>query len=207
MKKMKTKIYIIAIFSIFSASLAQAQTYYNNLFGLSWEIGLPMTNNNFLSKTSTAGGKVEYRHFINEKFSIGGFFNWRSYYEYFPTDTYENPEKTQAITTDMYRYIYNLPFGVSGHYYFKGGKMVKPFAGLALGTQYSEQTIYYNIFYTEETNWGFLVRPELGAIIKFNDEWGALVGASYAYSSNQAVKFGIRGLADLNFQIGLVFAQ
>ena len=203
---MKTRIIFIVAFALLCAGSANAQTYYSNLFGISWEIGLPMSNNDFISKTSTTGGKIEYRHFINEKFSIGGFLNWRSYEEYFPTATYENLDKTQAVTTDMYRYIYNLPFGVVGHYYFKGGKMLKPFIGLGVGTQYSEQTLYYNIFYTEETNWGFLVRPEIGTIVKFNDEWGALLGASYALSSNQAPRFGFNNMADLNFQIGLVFA-
>ena len=204
---MKTRSLIIALFAMLTFQVSNAQSYERSLFGIAWEIGIPVSNNDFLSKTSYTGGKIEYRHFIKENLSIGGFINWRSYYEYFPTATYENPDKTQATTTDMYRYIYNLPFGANVHYYFKGGKLARPFVGLSLGTQYSEQTLYYNIFFSEETNWGFLARPELGAILKFDDSWGAMLGASYAFSTNKADRFGIKSLGDLNFQIGLVFTQ
>jgi outer membrane protein W len=204
---MKKKILII-LFAISSFALSsQAQVYSRNMFVVAWEIGLPVSNNDFLSKTSFSGGKVEYRHLIKDNLSIGGFFNWRSYYEYFPTATYENEDKTQAVTTDMYRYIYNLPMGATVHYYFKGGDMIKPFAGLGLGAQYSEQSMYYNIFVSEDKNWGFLVRPEVGAIIKFQDQWGALIGASYAYSTNKNPSLGIKNLGDVNFQIGLVFTE
>jgi outer membrane protein W len=204
---MKKKILII-LFAVSSfAFSSQAQVYSRNMFVVAWEIGLPVSNNDFLSKTSFSGGKVEYRHLIKDNLSIGGFFNWRSYYEYFPTATYENEDKTQAVTTDMYRYIYNLPMGATVHYYFKGGDMIKPFAGLGLGAQYSEQSMYYNIFVSEDKNWGFLVRPEVGAIIKFQDQWGALIGASYAYSTNKNPSLGIKNLGDVNFQIGLVFSE
>jgi len=204
---MKTKMLITIIVALSIAEISKAQLYARNLFAVAWEIGLPVSNNDFLSKTSFTGGKIEYRHLIKENISIGGFFNWRSYYEYFPTATYENPEKTQAVTTDMYRYIYNLPFGANVHYYFKGGDMFKPFAGLGIGAQYSEQTMYYNIFLTEDKNWEFLVRPELGVIIKFQDQWGGLIGASYGYSTNKNPSLGIKNLGDVNFQIGLVFTD
>ena len=204
---MKNKI-IFTILSILVLGYgAMAQHHYQqNMFAAAWEIGLPVSNNNFLSKTSVEGGKIEYRGFIKENLSIGGFLNWRSYYEYFPTKTYENPDKSQAVTTDMYRYIYNLPMGASVHYYFKGSKMLQPFAGLGLGAQYSEQTAYYNIYYSQEKNWGFLVRPEIGTLIHMEGQWGFIVGASYAYSTNQN-KIGLSGLADVNFQIGFIFTD
>ena len=96
--------------------------------------------------------------------------------------------------------------GASVHYYFKGSKMLQPFAGLGLGAQYSEQTAYYNIYYSQEKNWGFLVRPEIGTLIHMEGQWGFIVGASYAYSTNQN-KIGLSGLADVNFQIGFIFTD
>lgn len=204
---MKKKILYTTISLLVSACTANAQHhYYRNLFGVAWEIGLPLSNGNFIDKTSAEGGKIEYRGFIKENLSIGAFLNWRSYYQYFPTKTYENSDKTQAVTTDMYRYIYNLPMGATVHYYFKGGKMIRPFAGLGLGAQYSEQTAYYNIYYSQEKNWGFLVRPEVGALIHMEGQWGFIVGASYAYATNQN-RIGMSGMSDLNFQIGFIFTD
>jgi hypothetical protein len=201
----KTILYILSLFVFASTTRAQHH-YQKNLFAAAWEIGFPVSNNNFLSKTSYEGGKIEYRGFIKENLSIGGFLNWRSYYEYFPTKTYENSDKTQAVTTDMYRYIYNLPMGATVHYYFKGTKMLQPFAGLGLGAQYSEQTAYYNIYYSQEKNWGFLVRPEIGTLIHMEGQWGFIFGASYAYSTNKN-KIGLNGLADVNIQIGFIFTD
>ena len=95
--------------------------------------------------------------------------------------------------------------GANVHYYFKGGKMIQPFVGLGLGAQYSEQTIYYNIFLTEDKNWGFLIRPEAGFILNVKDEWGILLGGSYGYSTNKNDALGIKSLGDVNVQIGFVF--
>jgi len=203
---MKTRIFYTGLLLAFAFSANAQHHYYRNLFAAAWEIGFPLSNGDFLDKTSYEGGKVEYRGFIKENVSIGGFLNWRSYYQYFPTKTYENPDKTQAVTTDMYRYIYNLPMGATAHYYFKGGKMIRPFAGIGLGAQYSEQKAYYNIYYSEEKNWGFLVRPEIGALIHMEGQWGFIVGASYAYATNQN-KIGMSGMSDVNIQIGFIFTD
>jgi hypothetical protein len=37
-------------------------------------------------------------------------------------------------------------------------------------------------------------------------QWGFIVGASYAYSTNQN-KIGLSGLADVNVQIGFIFTD
>jgi hypothetical protein len=180
-----------------------------NLTVLSWEIGFPGNNNNFLSKTSFEGGKIEYRHFIKDDLSVGVFLDWNSYYEYFPTATYTNNEQTQAVTTDMYRYIYTLPFGVNAHYYLKTGGLVRPFFGLSLGAQYAEQKLYYNIFYNEAKNWGFMARPELGVIIKPAplSAFGLLLGGSYSFATNGNSNYGFNTLQSFNIQIGLVFMK
>ena len=194
---------------IFISSNIHAQTPDKNLAGISWEIGFPGNNKNFLSKTSLSGGRIEYRHFINEDFSVGGFLDWNSYYQYFPSATYTNNEQTQAVTTDMYRYIYTLPFGVNVHHYFKTGKAIRPFIGLALGAQYAEQKLYYNIFYREAKNWGVLVRPELGVIIKPNplSAFGLLLGGSYSYATNENADYGFNSLQSFNIQVGVVFIK
>jgi len=51
------------------------------------------------------------------------------------------------------------------------------------------------------------LRPELGTIIKFQEQWGALIGATYSWSTNKNDRLGIKSLGDVNFQIGLVFTD
>lgn len=205
--KKKYIVILIAVFLIGTHS-AKAQAF-KNLFGISWEISVPINNNNFLDKTSLAGGKFEYRRFINKKFSLGGFINWNSGYQYVPKATYNNADATQAVTTDMYKYLYTAPFGVSGHYYFSTRNLINPFIGLGLGAQYSEQNLYFNIYESTSKNWGFFVRPELGIIITPHPwhNMSFLLGSGYSFSTNQNNNLGINNIQNLTFQLGLLFSE
>jgi len=54
---------------------------------------------------------------------------------------------------------------IDGFYYLEGGATFQPYVGIGLGAQYSSQSIYYNIFVTEDKNWGFIARPQIGTLI------------------------------------------
>lgn len=176
----------------------------NNLVGLSWEISVP-TNNDFLTATSLAGGKLEYRKFLPAKpVSFGVSLSWNSYEQYIPTQTIQYDNGNKAITTDMDRVIYTVPVAALAHYYFNYGKPVMPYAGVGIGAQYAEQTIFYNIFESDDYNWGFLVRPELGLLVMpgRQNRWGILAGASYSYATNKNSTFDLDNLKNFSFNIG-----
>ncbi|WP_169749177.1 outer membrane beta-barrel protein [Flavihumibacter petaseus] len=189
-----------------SAQSVKGPIPFDNMFGFAWDVNFPV-GNDFLDKTSLYGFKLEYRRGIKHNFSVGTEIAWNSYYQYVPRTTYQL--KDGAITTDLYKYIYTLPLAVNAHWYFSGGKMFYPYAGLALGATYSEQDLYYNTYVTEVDNWGFLIRPEIGAIIKPSEHsgFGILVGARYSYSTNKEDDFKIDGLKSVGLQLGVVFMQ
>lgn len=186
----------------FGSSFAQGRM--NNLFGLSWEIAIP-TNNDFLDRTSFAGGKAEYRHFLKQApVSFGIAVSWNSFEQYIPTQTITYKDGNSAITTDMDRIIYTVPIMATAHYYFNYGKKAMPYVGLGIGTQYAEQNIYYNVFEDTQNNWGFAVRPEIGVLIRPNGgNWGILLGAAYSYATNKNDLFQNDNLKSFNFNIGL----
>src|ERR1043166_7381147 len=160
---MKKLIISLSLVFLFAASgVAQ-----KNLFGIGWEINMP-SNNGYLTKTSFAGGKAEYRHLLKHKnISVGLAVNWCTYEQHIPRQTFESGDGNTAVTSDFVAQVYQLPFTASVHYYFnEKSKMLKPFAGIALGGQYMEQSLYYNVYISENKNWGFVARPELGAIYK-----------------------------------------
>jgi outer membrane protein W len=206
---MKNIFAALIILAVIASGSCMAQPHKDFLYSLSWEASKPLSNNSFLDKTSFAGGKFEFRKFIDRNFSLGVFINWNSYYQYTPRTTYTNTEQSQAVTTDMYRYIYTLPFGITGHYYFDAGKQVKPYVGLALGPQYSEQNLYFNIYQSTSKNWGFLLRPELGVIVmpRYWHNAGILLGSGYSFSTNKNNSLGIKNLQNLTFQVGLVYSE
>lgn len=190
-----------------SATSVQAQVL-DNIYGISWEVSFPV-GTKFISNTSFLGGKFEYRHFIKDKFSLGGTLSWNNYSQYVSRETYENADQTQAVTTDNERYIFNLPVTVDGFYYLKKIKRVTPFVGLGLGAQYSSQSAYFNIFLVEDKNWGFVARPQIGAYIPFSEfsRNGFILSAGYNYATNKNESFRIDNMQSFWLSLGIGLAD
>jgi hypothetical protein len=189
-----------------SAQGNHTPAFYSEFFGLSWDVNVPI-NNNFTNKTSLDGFQVDYRKMIKPDLSVGLEINWAAYDQYYPRKTYQ--VQNGAVTTDFYSYMYTFPMALNVHHYFHVNNKIFPYAGLALGATYAEMELYYNTYVTTDYNWGFLVRPELGAILKFeeNSPYGLLIGARYSYSTNKQSNFKINGISSIGFQLGFVITK
>jgi outer membrane protein W len=198
------KLIITAIIFLFAAS-GYAQT---NLFAIGWEINFP-SNTDYISKTSYAGGKIDYRHFFKKNISAGLALNWATYEEYLPRQTFVKPDGNSAVTSDFVAQSYQLPITATVHYYFKESKRLKPYAGIALGGQYLQQSLYYNVYVSDDDNWGFVARPEVGVIIKPNEykEWGILVAANYSYATNTTDLLDLNSFKNFGITLGIGFWQ
>jgi hypothetical protein len=202
MKKIITTSLIIFL----SAATAFAQ---KNLVGVAWEINFP-TNTDYVDKTSYAGGKIEYRHFFKQHVSGGIALNWCTYEQHLPRQTFQKPDGNGAVTTDFVAQIYQLPITATVHYYFKESKLLKPYAGIALGGQYLQQSLYYNVYVSDDDNWGFVARPELGTIIKPGEHvhnWGFLLAANFSYSTNKTDLIDNNSFKNFGVSIGVVFGE
>ncbi|RFM27300.1 OmpW family outer membrane protein [Deminuibacter soli] len=180
-----------------------AQTASPDKFFVSWEIAFP--NNDLVSKASFSGGRLEYRRMIKPNFSIGIGASWNSFEQYAGTKTYQAPSGNGAVTTDAVKDIYTVPVTISGHYYLQGGKHIKPYIGVGLGTQYSEQDIYYNIYGIEDNNWGFCVRPEIGFLVRIARGAELNVGGFFNYATNKSDDLGFNHLQHFGINIGFAF--
>ncbi|HEY3402512.1 MAG TPA: outer membrane beta-barrel protein [Ohtaekwangia sp.] len=196
----KTIIFCLLLISI----SARAQ---NNFLYITWDISKPLTNTSWLGSTTTKGGKAGYRGFVNDRISIGGDFNWTTYDEYSPTETFQF--ENGAITTDYFKYIYQYGFTASGQYYFPIGdhEHFFPYAGLGLGANYMRYTMYYNIYTEEDNGWGFLARPEAGVLVRFGARrsLGLMAAVHYDYTTNKSELFDYDGFSAFGFQIGAIF--
>src|SRR5688500_8791488 len=177
-----------------------------NIFAINWQINFP-NNNDYLTKTSYSGGKLDYRNFIKKNLSVGLALDWTTYEEFIPRRTFEKPDGNSAITTDFVAQAYQVPITATIHYYFSEGNRFKPFPVLALGGQYLERTLYYTVYATDDDSWGFVVSPELGTVIKIGDNFGALAGAHYSYSTNKTELINKTSFSNFGFDIGVVFYQ
>lgn len=197
---MKKSAFVIA----FLISVAtQAQDKY---FIIALDAQQPFSNTSWINDMSTRGIKLGYRVFINDKFSAGVELSSNAFDKYNPTQTIENP--TGAITTDFFKYVYSNSAVVSGQYYLTQDENERffPYAGLGLGATNNEYVMYYNIYEDQETQWGFLARPELGAVYRFNPRrsFGVMAAVHYNLSTNKSEKFGYNNFNTLGFQLGLV---
>lgn len=203
---MKKILFICLAFIAFSTkNKAQSLSFMQDKFFLGWEVAVP--SNDLIKKTSWSGGRFEYRRMVKPNISVGIGGSWNSFSEYVPRTTYQKEDGTGAVTTDLVKDIYTVPVTASMHYYFKGSTHVKPYIGVGLGAQYADQTLYFNIFSVEENNWGFVARPEAGAIVPFNTYWGLYVSAAYNYASNKNEIYDTKSLSQFAFGLGLVFSS
>jgi outer membrane protein W len=170
----------------------------------SWEISIP-TSNKYLNETSLSGWRLEYRRMIKQNFSVGLAVSWSAFDENVPTKTYSSKNNSAAVTTDMIRQVYAVPITAIGHYYFTSMKLLQPYAGIGLGTQYLENNTYFNIYQITDNNWGFVARPEIGAIIHFGPSTPVkgLVSVGYNWSTNTNEAFNIDNWGHLAVNVGI----
>ena len=187
------------------STVSMAQKGYNE-WHANWVFGLPV-GNNFVTSFSALGFDMGYSKFIKDDLSVGIEFGWSNYYQYAPRKTYEI--NNGAATTDLYKYIYTLPITLYATHYFKGGDHFTPFVKLGLGAQYGEQNLYYNIYETSNTNWGFVAIPELGTVVHFTKDnpWGLYASVRYRYSTNATKALGINNVQTVDFSVGVAYVM
>lgn len=199
---MKKIIILTSIICLCSFTTTYAQKG-SSLFGLSWEVAVP-SGNKFLDKTSWAGGRIEYRHMVQKNLSLGIGMSWNSFDQYVGSRTYYSKDGASAVTTDMVRQIYTLPLTALVHYYpAMNNKKVKPFVGIGIGAQYSEQNVYFNIYQVSNNNWAFAMRPEIGANWMIASELGILTTIGYNWGGNKMDAIGSTHISQLTFNLGL----
>jgi outer membrane protein W len=178
-----------------------------DLFAFSWEISDP-TGNKYINETSMSGWRLEYRKGIKHNLSVGIAMSWSAFDEFVNTKTYSSADNTKAITTDMIRQVYTLPITLVGHYYLNTkSNFFQPYLGLGLGAQYAEHKAFLNIYELNETNWGFVARPEVGALFRFSSHSPvrALLGLGFNYSTNKNEAFDIDNWNQVIVNVGIAF--
>lgn len=204
---MKNKINIIALFFVlFAASSTSAQSGFlpTRFVAVGWDINTPLNNTGFIDNTSASGLSVQGRYFVSEHISVGGEIAWASLYEYAPRETYTF--ENGAVTTDLYKFNYLLPITANAHYYLMPDRKVSPYVGLGVGAMYSQQDFYFNVYNLSFSKWGYLVKPEVGALFKFGrSNMGAMLGVRYNYGTNRVPILNFDNMQTLGVNFGLVF--
>ncbi len=204
---MKRVFAIFLTMSLFGFGVKAQDTalLYDRNISFAWDINLPMTNTDFIKNATSKGLRIGYRERISNGFYMGVDFNYAGYSDYAPRQTYYN--ETGAVTTDFYKYATTYGATLSGEYQFRADKKVIPFLGLGIGATHHSYKVLYNVFEQSDSGWGFLLRPEAGAIVKFGRKgvWGLITSVHFDYASVNSDKFAYRNFTNLGLRTGLVF--
>lgn len=197
------KIFMAFVF-LMTVSTLRAQDRY---LYFAWNYNQPLSNTDFIKDGTAAGAKLGFRSQIREsRFMVGVDINWATYNQYAPEETFSSPGRD--FTTDYFKYIYNYGIAVSGQYTFPVGesRIITPYVGVGLGYSYNLYRIYYNVFEEEETDGGFMARPEAGAVVKFGKRrsLGLITAISYDYSTSKSEDYGYDNFSAFGFKLGLI---
>jgi hypothetical protein len=196
------KLITIIVFSLMG-SWANAQDF-DGYYAIGVDVTKPLSNTNWINNPGV-GIKVGLQRFLNERWSLGGDFNWGTYSKYVPTETFY--QNNGAITTDYFRYIYSYGLVLSArHYYPSTNKHFLPFLGLGMGASENKYTIYYNRYSDQSKVYGFLARPEAGVLIRFSERRsiGALATIHYDYSTAASGKQGYSSFSGIGISLNVM---
>ena len=203
---MKKMIYVLATAAamLLAATQADAQMGKRYYVNGGWQFNGTLAND-FAESAQGYGAYMEGGYFITPMLAVGGFASFNTNNEYVPRKTYTFSDMS-ALTTDLNRSIYQVPFGATMRVRFMR-TMFQPYIEAKLGAEYSTQSTYMSTFVNRHDNWGFYISPEVGmTFFPFErTDFGFQVAVYYSYATNQNKAVDINGLNNLGFKLGIAF--
>lgn len=203
---MRKIIYIMfasAAMMLFSAE-ADAQMGKRYYINGGWQFNGTLAND-FVESAQGYGAYLEGGYYLTPMIAIGGFVSFGTNNEYFPRQTYPLSDNA-AVTTDLDRSIYQVPFGATMRLRFMRYEF-QPYFEAKIGAEYSTQSTYMSTFVNRHENWGFYISPEIGmTVFPFHKEdIGFQIAAYYSYATNRNNSYDLKGLNNLGFKLGIAF--
>lgn len=206
MKKNNISKKTIAICAFILASfvgLVKAQESQKFYLSGMWQFNFPIANN-YANTGSGWGADMEGFYRFSPKIDGGVFVGWHTNNKYVDRKTYT--EGNTAVTSDQYRSLFQLPFGLMVNYNLIQGK-IEPYIGLKLGANYTEFQTYRNTFVNKEDNWGVFASPEIGVnFYPFSTrDIGFKASGYYGFASNRYKTFDVDYINNMGLRIGVIF--
>ena len=198
------KFVIMTVAVILTAICADAQVGRRFYVDAGWQFNGTVSNS-FSDNASGWGGYVEGGYYVLPRVAVGAFASFNTNNEYFPKQTYDTGDGT-SVTTDMYHSLYQVPFGATLRYRF-AWKKVQPYVEAKLGANYAREYELYSTFGARDSQWGFYVSPEIGFTWHpfHKSNFGFQLAAYYSYATNRSRAFGIDGINNVGFKLGVSF--
>jgi hypothetical protein len=203
---MKKSAYILAAAAamMLFAGTADAQMGKREYINAGWQFN-GTVGNSFVESASGYGAYIEGGYYLTPMFAVGGFASFNTNNDYIPKETYTFDDQS-ALTTDVDRSIYQVPFGLTMRTRFLRGEF-QPYLGTKIGTEFSTQSTYMSTFVNRHDNWGFYMSPEIGfTYFPFEKtDFGFQFAVYYSFCTNRNETYDIKGIDNLGFKLGVAF--
>ena len=203
---MKKFIYIMmaSVSMMLFAAEADAQMGKRVYINGGWQFNGTIANE-YVESAQGFGAYMEGGYYVTPMFAVGAFASFNTNDTYIPKQTYQLEDKA-AITTDLDRSVYQVPFGATMRVRFMRTEF-QPYFEAKVGAEYSTQSTYMSTFVNRKDNWGFYISPEIGiTFFPFHkDDVGFQFAAYYSYATNRNDSFNIKGLNNLGLKLGMAF--
>lgn len=173
-----------------------------DLIGISYSMTVPTTGvNDYISKASFQGGTVEYRHFLNDNLSVGGYIGFHHFEQATGYQSYSN--ESGAISGEEFRDVNMVNTMATAHYYLGQLGGIRPYAGVGIGAAGNYIDHQLGGITVTDQYWGFAVAPEVGVIVPMGTSGVSLL-SNVKYNYTAGAK-GYNAVGYWDFNIGLAF--
>jgi len=182
---------------ILSAAIMLSVTGYSqSLYSLNYNVSFSSGETaKFIQNTSFRGFTFEGRGFISEQVSIGGLFNWSTFYEKLAGAEYTRG--TATVTGNQYRYINAFPMLFQAHYYLQDDEYEpRVYMGGGVGPYIINQRVNIGVWTANEDNWHFGISPEVGLLfpVSMTTSFNLSVRYHYVFKAKNTVDHSWFGL-------------
>lgn len=203
---MKRIIYTLAVMTAVLLATTQANAQMGKPYYINggWQFNGTVANN-VAESAQGYGAYMEGGYYVTPMIAVGGFASFNSNDQYYGKQTFYFDDHS-ALTTDLTRSLYQVPFGATLRCRFLWTEL-QPYIEAKIGTEYAQQSTYMSTYVSRHDNWGFYISPEIGlTYFPFErTDLGFQLAAYYSYATNRNDKFGIKGLNNVGFKLGLAF--
>ena len=194
---MKKIFFVFLLTGIISAMQIKAQ---ESWFSVQYSMGFATGDlKDFNSSASFRGMSFEYRYLMQPAIGVGVETGYNLFYDRMDYATYTRG--TQSLSGVQYRYTHAVPVLAAFDYYLKPDTQYNPFAGLGIGTLYTDRKVDMGMFTMQSDVWQFALRPEFGVMI--NTQSANLIIAAKYFSGFKAKDTDGQQYFTLN--LGIVF--
>lgn len=202
MKILRNIILAAAVFMLVSIS-ADAQVGKRWYINAGWQFNATPSNG-YSESAQGWGAYAEGGYYVMPCIGVGLFASYNTNNEYVARQTYYFDGG--AVNTDLYHSLFQIPFGATLRYRFTWTKL-EPYVEAKIGANYASQHTYFGPMVAYDGNWGFYASPEAGLTWHpFNrSNLGFQFAVYYSYATNRSEAFGVNGINNCGFKLGLSF--